>query len=128
MAAAVNVAVVPFTAVVLEGLVCNRGGVVEPDSVRVPGPKTVNVPVVAGIAPDTVRVVVLVVTAMAEAVPALIVNARLVEAEVPVYCSVPPPRTRFAAAFVAAPRFPVAPPLPIVATLSTPALIVVTPV
>ena len=26
MAAAVNVAVVPFTAVVLEGLVCNRGG------------------------------------------------------------------------------------------------------
>ena len=76
-------------------------------------------------APDMVRLFAI---SMVEVVAAVSVKARFVEVAAPVYCSVPPPRTRFAATFVAAPRFPATPPLPIVVTLSVPALIVVTPV
>ena len=97
-----------------------------PDSVNVPAPILVSEPVVAALAPEIVRL--LVVTSMNEVVAAVNVKALFVVAVAPVYCKVPPPITKFAAAFVAAPRFPETPPLPIVATLSTPTLIVVTPV
>jgi len=45
----------------------------------------------------------------------------------PVYCKVPPSKTKLVAVLFAAPKFPVAPPSPIVPTLIFPALIVVTP-
>ena len=61
-------------------------------------------------------------------VAAVSVKLRFVEAVAPVYCSVPPPRTRLLAVAAACPRFPAVPPLPIVATLSVPPLILVTPV
>ena len=92
----------------------------------VPLPIFVSEPVVAGIAPEIVRVFV--VTSVDDVVAAVNVNALSVPAVAPVYCNVPPPSTKFVAALVAAPRFPATPPLPIVATLNTPALIVVTPV
>ena len=97
-----------------------------PLSVSVPVPIFVKPPVVTAAAPDIVRLFV--VMSRVEVVPAVKVKARSVEASAPVYCSVPPPSTRFVAPLVAAPRFPFTPPLPIVATLSTPSLIVVTPV
>ena len=55
------------------------------------------------------------------------VNWRSVLAPVPVYCSVPPLITRFAAAFVDWPMPLATPPLASVAALSTPPLIVVMP-
>jgi len=62
-------------------------------------------------------------------VPAVIVKFLSVEADAPVYFKVPPPNTRLVAALVAEPKLPLATaPSPIVATLSVPALIVVTPV
>ena len=97
-----------------------------PLSLSVPVPIFVKPPVVTAAAPDIVRVFA--VMSRVEVVPAVNVKLRVVEALPPVYCSVPPPSTRFEAVFEAAPRFPATPPLRIVATLSTPALIVVTPV
>ena len=85
-------------------------------------------PLVAVLAPDIVSVVAPVETSIVEVVAAVNVKLRSVEAVAPVYCNVPPPNTKFAAAFVAWPRFPAMPPLPIVATLKMPWLIVVTPV
>jgi hypothetical protein len=67
-------------------------------------------------------------TSIVPVVPALIVMARSVEAVDPVYCSVPPANTKLAAAFVACPKLPATPPLPIVATLVIPLPNVVTPV
>ena len=56
------------------------------------------------------------------------VKLRSVDALVPVYCKVPPPRTRLPAALVELPSVPETPPLVIVAMLTVPALIVVAPV
>ena len=98
------------------------------ESLSVPAPAFVRLPLVAVVAPDIVSVVVDVVTSTVDVLLAVSVELRSVEAVAPVYWSVPPPRTRFAAALLAAPRLLAAPPLPIVATLKTPALIVVTPV
>ena len=99
-----------------------------PDSVSVPVPSLVSPPVVAVLAPASVRLVAPTVTSIEDVVPGLKVKLRSVEAVAPVYCNVPPPSTKFAAALVAAPRFPTTPPFPIVATLNVPALIVVAPV
>ena len=77
-------------------------------------------------APLTVRV--LVVMSKVAVLPVLIVKLRSVLAVAPVYCRVPPSKTRFATALVACPRFPATPPLPMVPTLSVPALMVVKPV
>ena len=92
------------------------------------GPLAAKLPLVAVVVPDIVSVVPEVVTSTVDVVLAVSVELRSVEAVAPVYWSVPPPRTRFAAALLAWPRFPAWPPLPIVATLKVPALIVVTPV
>ena len=97
-----------------------------PDKIKVPTPVLVNAPVVAVLAPAKVRAFA--VTSNVDVVPALRMKLRSVEADDPVYFKVPPLSTRLVAAFVAAPRFPARPPLPIVATLKIPALIVVTPV
>ena len=99
-----------------------------PESLSVPAPAFVRPPLVAVVAPDIVSVVAEPVTSIVEVVLAVSVALRSVEAVAPVYWSVPPPRTRLAAALLAWPRFPAWPPLPIVATLKIPALIVVTPV
>ena len=85
----------------------------------------VSAPFVAVEAPLTVRL--LVVMSKVAVLPALTVKLRSVLAVAPVYCSVPPSKTRFAAALLAAPRFPLTPPLPMVPTLSVPVLSVVTP-
>ena len=47
-----------------------------------------------------------VVTSIVLVVPVVSVKLRSVEAVAPVYCKVPPPSTRFAAALLAAPRLP----------------------
>ena len=60
--------------------------------------------------------------------PAFIVNALSDVAVEPVYCKVPPSKTKLVAVLVAAPKLPAAPPFPIVPTLIVPVLIVVTPV
>ena len=99
-----------------------------PESVNVPAPVLIRPPVVAAEAPDKVRLAAAVVTSTVLAVPAVSVKARSLEAVAPVYCRVPPPRTRLAAAFVAWPRLQAVAPLPMFATLSTPALMVVMPV
>ena len=103
-----------------------------PESLSVPAPDFVKAPLVAALAPDIVSVVPAAVTSIVPLFDAAIVNFRSVSPLAPVYWRVPlpalPPRTRFAAALLAAPRFPATPPLPIVATLNVPALIVVTPV
>ena len=70
-----------------------------PDSTNVPVPILVKIPMVAVEAPDMVKV--LVVTSMVPVVAAVSVKLRSVLAVKPVYCSVPPLNTRFAAAFVA---------------------------
>ena len=86
----------------------------------------VNAPVVAALVPEMVKIFVL--TSMVEVVPAVKVKLRLVLAVAPVYCKVPPPRTRLPTALLAEPKLPPAtPPLPIVPTLKMPSLIVVTP-
>ena len=94
--------------------------------VSVPAPGLVSAPFAPVPLPVSVRL--LAVTSIADVVPVVSVKSRLVEAFAPVYCKVPPPSTRLVAAAVAAPRLPAAPPSPMVATLSVPALIVVTPV
>ena len=99
-----------------------------PERVKMPEPIFVRAPVVLVLAPEIVRVVPEFVISMVEVVPAVKVKLRLVDAVLPVYCSVPPLRTKFVATLVAAPRLPATPPLPMVATLKIPALIVVTPV
>ena len=75
-----------------------------------------------------VRLVSAVVTSIVPVVLLVSVNARSVEAVLPVYCKVPLPITRFAAALVAAPKLPATAPLPMVPTLRTPALMLVIPV
>ena len=97
-----------------------------PAKVNMPAPSLVSAPLVAAPAPVSVRL--LAVTSIVDVVPVVSVKSRLVEAFAPVYCKVPPPSTRLPAAAVAAPRLPATPPSPMVATLSVPALIVVTPV
>ena len=97
-----------------------------PDSVSVPAPILVRPPVVAGMAADIVRLFV--VISSVEVDPVDSERTRSVVAVAPVYCSVPPPRTRLPATLVAWPRFPCTPPLPIVPTLRVPPLIVVAPV
>jgi hypothetical protein len=97
-----------------------------PERISVPAPAFVSAPVVLVLAPEIVKV--LAVTSNDEVVAAVNVKFLFVEAVAPVYCSVPPPSTKLLAVVLAAPRFPATPPLPIVPTLSTPALIVVTPV
>ena len=93
-----------------------------------PLPAFVNPPVVAALAPLIVRFVAPVVTSIELVVPAVSVYARFVATVPPVYCSVPPPSTRFAATLVDAPILLAAPPLASVFALNTPALIVVAPV
>ena len=93
-----------------------------------PDPALVNPPVVEVEAPDMVNVVPVVLTSIVEVVPSVSVKFLLVVAVTPVYLSVPPLKTRLAAALPAWPRLPATPPLPIVATLNIPALIVVAPV
>ena len=97
-----------------------------PTMVSVPAPILVRPPVVVGMAPEMVRL--LAVISKVEMVPAPRVKLLLVDAVDPVYCSVPPFRTRLVAALPAAPRLPGTLPSPMVATLNTPALMVVTPV
>ena len=99
-----------------------------PERVSVPLPALVRAPEVEALAPEMVRFVAAVETSIVDVVAAVRVKLRLVEDVAPVYWSVPPPRTRLAAALVAFPRLPATPPLPIVATERVPALIVVTPV
>ena len=99
-----------------------------PDKVKVPSPILVSAPVVAVDAPEIVKLVPLVLMSIEEVVPVVRVKLRFVEAVAPVYCKVPPPSTKLAAALVAEPKLPPAtPPLPIVPTLKMPSLIVVTP-
>ncbi len=95
---------------------------------RVPEPVLVRPPVVAAEAPDIVRVVPAVETSIVPVLAAVMVNARSVLAVTPVYCRVPPSKTKLAAAFVALPMLPAVPPLLIVFALKVPAVIVVTPV
>ena len=97
-----------------------------PERTKVPAPDLTSRPVVAALAPVISRE--LAVTSRVPVVPAPSVKLRSVEAVAPVYRKVPPPKTKFAAALVAAPKFPLAPPLPIVATDTVPAVNVVTPV
>ena len=61
-------------------------------------------------------------------VAAVRVKLRSMETLAPVYCSVPPPSTRLAAALVDAPILLLEPPLARVPTLKVPALMVVAPV
>ena len=93
-----------------------------------PEPILVRPPVVAADAPDIVRVVPAVETSIVPVLAAVMVNARSVLAVAPVYCRVPPSKTKLAAAFVAWPILPAVPPLLIVFALNVPAVIVVTPV
>ena len=97
-----------------------------PERVSVPAPILVKAPLVAVDAPEMVSV--LVVISNVAVLPVLIVKLRSVLAVAPVYCKVPPLKIRFVAALVACPRFPATPPLPIVPTLKTPPVSVVTPV
>ena len=83
---------------------------------------------VAVLAPDTVRVVAKVVTSIVDVVLSVNMKLRFVDAVVPVYFKVPPPSTKLVASAVAFPRLPATAPLPIVATLKTPSLMVVMPV
>ena len=94
-----------------------------------PGPALMKLPVLEAAAPEMVRTVAALETLIDEVVPLTRVKLRLVEAVAPVYCRVPPLVShRLPAALVAAPRLLATPPLPMVATLSTPPLKVVTPV
>ncbi len=79
-------------------------------------------------APDIVRVVPAVETSIVPVLAAVMVNARSVLAVTPVYCRVPPSKTKLAATFVAWPILPATPPLPIVSALRVPAVMVVIPV
>ncbi len=80
------------------------------------------------LAPEMVRLVAAVATSMVLVVPAVRTKLRLVEAVLPVYCRVPPPRVRLAAVVEAAPRLLAVPPLLMVPMLRTPAVMVVAPV
>ena len=97
-----------------------------PANSSVPAPVLASAPVVAVLAPETVKVFAL--TSRVPVVPAFNVKPRSVDAVDPVYCKVPPLNTKLAAALLAAPKFPLDPPLPIVATESVPPVSVVTPV
>ena len=72
-----------------------------PVRVNVPRPILVKAPVEATLAPFHVKLVPPTVTSKVAVVPLVIVKLRFVEAVAPVYCRLPPPKTRFAAAFVA---------------------------
>src|ERR1700691_560874 len=89
-----------------------------PDRVRVPTPPMLSAPVVAALAPLNVRLFAATLMSIALLVAAASVNARLVANDAPVYCSVPPPSTRFPAAAVDAPMLLAAPPLARVLTLT----------
>ena len=97
------------------------------DTVVSPAPPIVKVPALTIPVVPIVSVWPPVVTSISPLV-ALTVKPRSVLAVTPVYERVPPSRTRFVAAAAAWPRLPAAPPLPIVPTLTAPAVIVVTPV
>ena len=100
----------------------------EPDNTKVPSPALTNLPEVLAEAPEIVSVWPAVETSMVLVVEPVKVKLRSVLAVLPVYCNVPPPKTKLAAAFDDAPRLPEAPPLPMDETESVPALIVTTPV
>jgi hypothetical protein len=91
----------------------------------VPGPVKVK-PSAPVSVPLSVKVVPAAVTEMPLA--AVKVKLRLVETDGPVYCSVPPARTRLDAAVLEAPMELLTPPLAKLAMLKTPLLIVVAPV
>jgi hypothetical protein len=92
--------VVPEDAVSVPALIVSPFKVISVAAkLSVPLPIFVSEPVVAGIAPEIVRVFV--VTSMDEVVPADKVKALFVPAVAPVYCNVPPPSTKFAGAAVA---------------------------
>ena len=97
-------------------------------STRVPLPFLVRPPLVAAPPPEKVRVVPAEETSITLVVPFESVKLRSVAPVEPVYCKVPPPRTRLPAIFVELPSAPATPPLVIVAMLSVPALMVVEPV
>ena len=99
-----------------------------PERVKVPAPDFLRAPLVLALVPLMVSAFAASVTWIVLVVDAVSVKLRLVEAVAPVYCSVPPPRTKLLAATAACPRFPAVPPTPMVATLSVPPLILVTPV
>ena len=100
-----------------------------PPSVRTPDPLLVTLPVEAGTLPAIVRLPDELETLMAATVAGLMVKPRLVlDAPVPVYCSVPPAKTRLEAAAGAAPSGPATPPLETEPTLRMPVVNVVGPV
>ena len=73
-----------------------------PESVSVPDPDFVKAPVVLlPELPDIVKLVPAVDISIVLAVAAVKENALLVDADEPVYCRVPPPRTMFPTTFVA---------------------------
>ena len=99
-----------------------------PERIKVPEPDLIKLPLVTAVTPDIVRVLPGALTSMVLVVPAPRVNARSVLAVMPVYCRVPPFRTRLAAELVAWPKLPAKPPLLMDGMLRVPALIVVMPV
>ncbi len=99
-----------------------------PDKISFPCPLLVRAPLVAVETPERVRVVAWVMTSKVAVLPVLIVKLRSVLAVAPVYCRMPPSKTRLPAALVAAPRLPLTPPSPMVATFRMPPVKVVTPV
>ena len=101
-----------------------------PLNISVPLPDLVRLPVVEALAPLMVSTEDALVTSIVDMVPGISVKALLVDAVVPVavYCKVPPFKTKLPASAEACPRFPATPPALIVATLSVPAVRVVTPV
>jgi hypothetical protein len=96
-----------------------------PDNVSVPAPAFVKAPVVLAAAPEIVSALV---TSIVEVVPVVKVNALFVEAVLPVYSNVPPPKTKFPTALVDCPILLALPPLAILEILSVPLFIVVAPV
>ena len=99
-----------------------------PERMSVPLPFFVRAPVVLVELPRKVRDVPAENTSMTLVVFAVSVKLRSVDASVPVYCKVPPPRTRLLDALLEAPMLLLTPPFPIVEMLSVPALIVMAPV
>ena len=96
-----------------------------PESVSIPAPAFVRLPLAVAPLPEMASAVV---TLIVLEVPFVRVKLRSVEPLAPVKSRVPPPNTRFPAAFVELPSAPATPPLVIEAMLSVPALIVVAPV
>ena len=99
-----------------------------PVSTSVPVPVLLSAPVVAALLPLMVNVVADVETSMVPVVAAPRVNERSVDEFAPVYCRVPPLRTKLVAAFDACPKLPATLPLLMVATERMPFEMVVIPV